>query len=399
MISKLKKRFIFISVLSVAIALILIIGSINIAAYASVMNSAEMRLDILLGENAPPSKPSGQGNPFSPETPFISRYFTVLVNEKGEAVNGNFRAFPSADEDSAFSMAENLFSRGKMRGIEGDFAYRVSLTEKGALYVFLDHSRELDTFYSFLTASVLVCIFAMILVFILIIVFSKTAIRPIAESYEKQKRFITDAGHELKTPLAVIKASNEVIELEYGESRWTGSINNQVARMTELTNKLVLLSRMSEEKGLEVSEFSLTETLRECVSYFEAVEFSRGKEIRVDAAENILYKGDEKAIAQLFTLLTDNALKYSPEGSIIDISIKKSAKNTEISFRNPAENIPQGNLDILFERFYRPDDSRNSSQGGHGIGLSVANAIVGAHKGRMTALSPDGKSFEVRIYL
>lgn len=388
--------------LSVAIALILIIGSINIVNFQNVLYSAEIRLDMLENGNGkiPTTGIFGNSrNPLSPEAPFDSRYFSVYMNLDGTVIYADTDNIAAIDKNSASSMAQRLWSKGKTGGITGNYAFRLLPLDNAAVYVFLDHSRELDTFYSFLTASVLICIFAFILVFVLIVIFSKAAIKPVAESYEKQKRFITDAGHELKTPLTVIRAANEVIELEYGESRWTSSINNQVTRLSELTNKLVILSRMSEDKGINYSKFSLSDTLRECISYFEAVEYSKDKEIRTDIEENIEYNGDEKAIAQLFTLLTDNAMKYSPEGSVVDISMKKTAKNIEIVFLNSAENVTQGNLDILFERFYRPDKARNSGQGGHGIGLSVAKAIVDAHKGKINAKSPDGKSFKITVFL
>ena len=234
---------------------------------------------------------------------------------------------------------------------------------------------------------------------ILVLIFSRPALNPVIESYEKQKRFITDAGHELKTPLTVISAAAEVIEIESGESQWTQSIRGQVIRLSELVNKLVMLSRMSEENGLVYSRFSLSETLTECISGFQAVGYAKDKEIQSDIQSGVEIQADEKAIAQLFSILTDNALKYSPEGSLVFISLKKTSSKTEIYFINPATDIPQGNNDILFERFYRHDKSRNSATGGHGIGLASAKAIVDAHKGKISIENPDGNTFMVKIVL
>lgn len=388
---------------SVALTLILIIGAINYANYTDVINSAKVRLDML--ENGGGRSPMidmfrmDRIPHLSPEAPFDSRYFSVVLDKNGNILSSDTNHIAAIGEDQAEEMALSLFNREKTEGIIDIYAYRVLEIDGNILYLFLDHSRELDTFYSFLSTSFFVSICAFVLVFILVALFSKTAIKPIAESYEKQKRFITDAGHELKTPLTVIRAANEVIELQYGENKWTESINNQATKLAELTNKLVILSRMSEDGGLNFSMFSLSDTLKECVSYFEAVEYSKEKEIKINAEEGIDFLGDEKAIAQLFTLLTDNALKYSPAGSTIFISLRKAGKDTEIIFFNPAENVQQGNNDILFERFYRPDNSRNSEKGGHGIGLAVAKAIVDAHKGKISAKSSDGKSFQITILL
>lgn len=402
MIKKLKRRFIFTSLCSVLFVLILIIGSINVVNYSQVIDSANMRLDMLQngGGRAPMIDIHGnKGIRLSPEAPFDIRFFSVYFDLEGNIIGTNTDNIAAIDDDTAKNMAKRLLDAGKTEGITKSYAYRVIPIENRFIYLFIDHSRELDTFFSFLTASILISIIAFTLVSVLIVVFSGKTIKPIAESYNKQKRFITDAGHELKTPLSVIKAANEVIEIEHGESKWTKSINNQVIRLTELTDKLVLLSRMSEDNGLNFTRFSLSETLNECISYFEAVEFSGDKEIHTDISENITFFGDEKAIAQLFTLLTDNALKYSPEGSIINVCLRKSPRETEIVFLNPAENIPQGNNNILFERFYRHDSSRNSEMGGHGIGLAAAKAIVDAHKGRISADNPDGKSFRITVTL
>lgn len=387
---------------SVAIVLGLIIGSVNIANYSNVKRSGEMRLDMLEngGGLAPMVELFGnKRNPLSPEAPFESRFFTVIVDNNGNILGTKTDHIAAIGKEEAAEIASELFRKGKTEGIKDRYAFR-ALTGDGVItYIFIDHSRELDTFYSFLYSSILISAAAFILVFIFVLIFSKIAIKPIAESYEKQKRFITDAGHELKTPLTVIRAANEVLEIENGENQWTKSIENQVKNLTELTNKLVILSRMSEEQGLHFSELCLSDMLSECIDGFEAVGFSEDKEIISSIESNIKFRGDEKAIAQLFSVLTDNALKYSPKGSIIDISLKKSGKYTEIIFLNPAENIPVGDNSVLFERFYRHDESRNSEKGGHGIGLAAAKAIVEAHKGKISAESPDGKSFIVKILL
>lgn len=400
MIRNLKKRFIITAMLSVISVLVLIIGSINIVNYINVLETAESRLDMLEtgGGRIPMIDLFGdRKNPLSPEAPFDSRYFSVLLDKNGVILAVDTTNIAAIGQENAIEMASELFSEGKTSGITDSYAYRLIIIENGALYIFLDHSREIDTFYSFLRASVLISLVSIILVFVLIVILSKPALNPVIESYEKQKRFITDAGHELKTPLTVISAANEVIELENGESQWTASIERQVTKLTELTNKLVILSRMSEEQGLNFSDFSLSDTLKECITCFEAVEYSKDKEIHTEIQDNIIFNGDEKAIAQLFSILTDNALKYSTEGSIINVSLHKTSKNIRLTFSNPAVDIPQGNNNILFERFYRHDSARTSGKGGHGIGLAAAKAIVDAHKGKISAESPDGNSFQITI--
>ena len=402
MIKKLKRRFIITAMLSVMSVLLLIIGSINTVSYLNILDSAQTRLDMIAsGTSRFPSTDffGGQINIPFPEAAFDTRYFSVCLDESGNVIHTDTTNISAINHDTAVKMASKLFTKGRQKGITDTYAYKVYEQHNHNTYVFLDQSREISTFVSFLAASLLFSLIALGLVFVLVLLFSKPVINPVIESYEKQKRFITDAGHELKTPLTVISAANEVIEIENGESQWTKSIERQVLRLTELTNKLVMLSRMSEENGLICSRFSLSEALSDCVMCFQAVEYAKDKEIQCNIQEGIEIQADEKAISQLFSILTDNALKYSPEGSVIFISLRRISSKTEILFINPATDIPMGNNDILLERFYRHDNSRNSQTGGHGIGLASAKAIVDAHKGKISVENPDGRSFVVKIIL
>ena len=182
-------------------------------------------------------------------------------------------------------------------------------------------------------------------------------------------------------------------EIENGETEWTRSIDKQIKRMNSLTEKLVMLSRMDEEGySPNRAEFSLSQAVSDTAHSFDAVAEQMGKKYRVSVEENLRFTGDENAIKQLVSLLTDNAMKYSDEGGYINVSLKKSGKYYELRTENSVTGIEKGNRDILFERFYRSDASRNSATGGHGIGLSVAKAITEAHKGKISAFSPDGKS-------
>jgi signal transduction histidine kinase len=224
--------------------------------------------------------------------------------------------------------------------------------------------------------------------------------RPIAESYEKQRRFITDASHEIKTPLAIIEANTEVIEMDNGESEWTDSIRNQVKRLTGLTEKLVFLSRMEEEDNpLTMVDFSLSDAVSETAQSFEAVAAAQQKTLTSEIEPRITYHGDEASLRQCVSLLLDNAMKYSTENGAIRLTLSRSGKNITLTLWNSAQGLTPGKQDILFERFYRPDSSRSRQTGGSGIGLSVAQAIVLAHKGKINARSDDGVSILFTITL
>lgn len=261
------------------------------------------------------------------------------------------------------------------------------------MYIFLDCEQELSTFHNFLIASIAISAGGFLLVFLLVLFFSKRAIRPVAESYSKQKRFITDASHEIKTPLTIIDANTEIIEMMGGENEWTQSIRNQIRRLTELTNKMVFLTRMDEEnQKFTMLDFSLSDVVHETVEPFQAVAKTKNFQLDIKVEPNISYHGDEGTIRQLVSLLVDNAVKYCSGQGEIRVELRNVGRNRILTVWNTVDGIEKGSHDELFDRFYRRDASRSQKTAGYGIGLSVALAIVQAHKGRITAKSEDGSS-------
>lgn len=374
----------------------------------------------------------------SPESQFDTRYFTVTINSKGDVENIDTSKIASVSSENAAQYAKKLWKSGKKgdgkNGFSESFKYMTVGEGGSTMYIFLSCQRELSTIRTYVLASVGISVFGLAVVFVMIYFFSGKILKPVSESYEKQKRFITDASHEIKTPLTIIDANTEVIEMMEGENEWTSSTRKQVARLTSLTEKLVFLSRMDEEATkLEMLEFSLSDAILDTAEPFKTVARTKGKKLTIDVTDKILYTGDEKTIRQLVSILLDNAMKYSgcsnasfeksninktnlnkttqtqndcvttinpaPE---IEISLKPSGRNRIITVWNTVDetaNIKKGRQDMLFERFYRTDTSHNSKTGGFGIGLSAAYAIVKAHKGKITAESKDGRSIKFTIVL
>lgn len=374
----------------------------------------------------------------SPESQFDTRYFTVTINSNGEVENIDTSKIASVSSENAAQYAKKLWKSGKKgdgkNGFSESFKYMTVGEGGSTMYIFLSCQRELSTIRTYVLASVGISVFGLGVVFVMIYFFSGKILKPVSESYEKQKRFITDASHEIKTPLTIIDANTEVIELIEGENEWTSSTRKQVERLTSLTEKLVFLSRMDEEATkLEMLEFSLSDAILDTAESFKTVARTKGKKLTIDVTDGILYTGDEKTIRQLVSILLDNAMKYSgcsnagfEKGNInktnlnkttqtqndcvttinqapeIEISLKPSGKNRIITVWNTVDdtaNIKKGRQDMLFERFYRTDTSHNSKTGGFGIGLSAAYAIVKAHKGKITAESKDGRSIKFTIVL
>ncbi len=404
MIKKLRQKFILISMFSLTFVIAIIIGIINIHNYSSIVKRADEKLELIINNNGifpreKDNKIMPPDNKMSPEAPFETRYFSVTFNNNGEVIKVNIDRIAAIDELSAESYATSLYNNSRTKGFFKNYRYQSKTRDTETLYVFIDCQHDLITFREFLYASLLFSLIGITTIFLLVFFSSKIILKPISESYEKQKHFITDASHELKTPLTVIDASADVLEMEVGENEWITSIKDQVTRLTKLTEDLLMLSRMNETNRVIFTDFSLSEVLEDSIKRFESVAISQGKTIETNIPNNISYNGEINMISQLFSILLDNALKYTNEKGLIKVSLSETEKNKKIVFYNTCENIEIGNHDYLLERFYRKDSSRNSNTGGHGIGLSIAKSIIDNHKGKINIKSDDGKSITITITL
>ena len=413
MIQKLRVKFIIASMLSLALVLLVILGGVNAMSYQKVVRDADRILD-LLSENrgvfpqqTPPDDRGGKPGPIpvlghgiSPETPFESRFFSVLLNEKGQVLQSDTGQIAAVDDQSAGEMAQAVWSSGSASGFQGDYRYIRAAEAEGTRFIFVDCGRSLSNFRTTLIASVLVALAGLLAVFLLLLILSKRIVRPVAESYEKQRRFITDAGHELKTPLTIIGADLDLVEPELEGNEWLQDIRCQVRRLTGLTQDLIFLSRMEEETPpIQPIEFPLSDLTEEMAQSFQGLAKAQGKRLTLSIPPMLSYTGDEKAIRQLLSILLDNALKYTPEEGEVEIALKKEGRMIRLSVSNTIDRpMEREMLDRLFDRFYRGDQSRSSQTGGYGLGLSIAKGIVLAHRGKIRAES-SGASLSVIVSL
>lgn len=421
---RLRRKFILVAMGAVTVVLTLIIAGINIVNYSHVCKMADARLDYILAgkdgidwgdeSKAEPANGKDAGDSqagvrirhfegMTAESPFDTRYFTVTI-DAGQVADVNTARIAAVGAKRAASIAARLHAKGWTSGFSGNYRYTTDVQDDEITYVFVDCSRELASFHSFLSASVAISCIGWLAVLAIVTVASGAVIRPMVESYSKQKRFITDASHEIKTPLAVIDAANEVQEIESGESEWTQSIHEQVARLTALTERLVFLARMDEgSAGFTMASIDLSEAVDKAAAPFESVAVSRGKRLSTSIASGVRAHADAAAVAQVVELLLDNATRYASEDSVIELSLRAVSRgagkgSAELVVSNAVDELPEGDLDRLFDRFYRADVSRSSKTGGSGVGLSVVRAIAEAHGGSATVSGHDNQiTFAVRL--
>lgn len=405
MIRKLRMKFIAISMVSTMTVLFLIIGAINLLNYRQMSTNADSILNILiendgrLPDDIYQSQRKKHTN-ISPETSFESRYFTVYIKNGTDSYDVDTDKIAAVGQEKAIAFARKINKEQETQGFISKYRYVREETSDGVHIYFLDCTKSMTSFQTFLITSIFVSIFGVTAVFILVLLLSKKAIEPVAESYEKQKRFITDAGHEIKTPLTIIDADTTILEMEYGENEWLSDINIQTKRLTGLTNDLIYLSKMEEENTkAAMIEFPFSDVTEETAQSFQNLAKVQNKHFIMDIQPMVTLKGDEKAIRQLISILLDNAVKYCGENGQIKVSVWKKGKNTVLSVYNTTKEMKKENLSHLFDRFYRVDESRNSQTGGYGIGLSIAKAVVTAHKGKIQASSEDGRSLLITVTL
>ena len=444
MFKRLRRRFIALTMASLLAVLLVILGGVNLVNYRNVLRQSDTVLDVLEendgtfpGHQAMPDMQPGQPMPFpeedddlspddleldddeddddvplhrkgvqlSVEAPYESRYFSIRLDDAGSVTYVDTGRIAAVDMESAVAYAEQAMETGKERGFVDNYRFVVTEASDGdTLVIFLDCGRSLDTFRTFLIASAAMAAAGCLGVLLLVVLFSGRIVRPVAESYEKQKRFITDAGHEIKTPLAIIDADADVLELdlEDEDNEWLQDIRRQTRRLTELTNDLVYLSRMEEQQHdtAAMVDFPLSDVVSETAQGFQSRALQKEQVFTQSIQPMLTLHGDEKAIRQLTSILLDNAVKYTPEGGKIDLKLEQQGRNVVLTVYNDAASpVPRESMDKLFDRFYRTDPSRSSVTGGHGIGLSIARAVVQAHKGRITASTTDEKSLKITAIL
>ena len=407
MLKKLRWRFITISMIAFSTVIIVLLLVINIFTYQNTTKQLDKTMQSLINTETTerPSAPSGGfpfpdfRNDFSPEFQYMLRFFSVYTDAQNEIEKINQDYIASVSENEVTNYVESVLAAGKTNGYYNSYRYTVITTTNGKMILFLNAERELQFLKSLFLSTVGIAVCCLFAVFIIIVFLSKKAIAPYLRNLETQKKFITNAGHELKTPLTSISTSADVLAMEYENDEWIQNIQQQSMKMSKLIAQLISLSRLDEEQPFpEMVRFSLTDAIWEISEPFATMAEAKGKEYVQHIEDDIFLTGDKNAIQQMVSILLDNALKYSDENGKIRLDLYKRNKKIKIQVYNTCDLDSIPDLERIFDRFYRADQSRTSKDS-YGIGLSIAQSIAQNHGGCIKADCTNNSSitFTVKI--
>ena len=394
MLKKMRWRFIGAAMAAFTAVVLTLLCFVNLWNYHSVTAQQDEALTRLMEveDQQMPFSP-GRGAPpfddwshFSPEVQYSLRFFSVHYDTDGTVLRVNQDYIASISESDAEAYADAVLESGKAHGYESGYRYLVSTAEDETVVLFLNSERELQTMRSLLWITLAIAAVCLVVVFGLVVLFSRRAITPYLKNMEAQKQFITNASHELKTPLTAISTSADVLAMEHEGDEWVHNIQVQSGRLSKLITSLVALSRLDEENPFPVRmEFSLSDAMWEISEPFVSLAQAKGRTYTQDIADGLTVTGDRTAIQQMVSILLDNALKYSPDGGSISLTARRSGKRAEIAVSNTVDMSQAIDTSRLFDRFYRADESHSGAVSGTGIGLSIVKATAEAHGGTISA--------------
>lgn len=403
MIKQLQKKFVLSSMLAITILLVTVIGGINVFNAASSDKQTDKLLSTLAEvENSaltlmlPEVRSSWDifSAVVTQDDTLGAIYFVVREDVFGKLRTVDTSHISSVSTEEAVQYINQVSKNENGTGNLGRFKYMIMPTvgNLGKTYIFLDVTKQISNVWQVAFLSVGVGVLCWITMFLLTILLSKKAIKPIAANMERQKQFVTDAGHEIKTPLAIIMANTDAMELHYGENKYSKNIKNQVFRLKDLTQDLLALAKMEEDPEKKIIEkFCISVLVEDSISQFEQGMFVKGIKLQKSIQPEVSIVSDKEKVQRLVSILMDNATKYASEKGSIEIYLSIVNKQVQLVIANTAENLEKLEPQKMFDRFYRGDDARTQKSGGYGIGLSAAKAIVEALKGSISVQIKDMK--------
>lgn len=399
MIKKLQKKFISITAIALFIMIFLVMAAINCVFFLQTDRQLDIRLDMLFREqnsirlqgNTPPpgeKEPEQLFPRFEDKLRIRSDGCVVYLDTSGNITEIRQDGAGNYSEEELESIVSELTAESDSDGWYQYYKFRMvsqtdSKNQSVTVIGLINASSSLYSVFTMLLISLCIGLISFLSILLIIVLASKHAVKPIAESYAKQKQFVTDAGHELKTPLTVISANNELARMIYGDSEWFDSIDRQVNKLNHLVRSLITLAKMDEEQKPVFTPFHFSDAVFDTAKSFESLLHSQGKLLTLDIAENITYYGDESKLRQMVSILMDNAVKYCDEKGKVAVKLTGD-RQIRLQVINDYADTENFEADKVFERFFRADKAR-TSDGSYGLGLSIAKSIVELHKGTIRA--------------
>ena len=415
MLNKLKARFILLAIISMAVTLIAAFSAVNITLRYRLSARTDDIIDLLHTNGGFPMFNFNDAQPdndlfsfgkdlkreFHDETPYQTRYYIAYLDDSQTIINGDFGHIALANIDMILNQVSEINEAKKSRGYIDNYRYGKFQTDDGLMIIGVDCKTDLTTLNTLLTITFVTILSCIIIVLLILLILSKRVLKPFEEIREKQRRFITDAGHELKTPIAIIQSNTEVMEMIDGENKWLGNIKQQTVRMNNLVKGLIELSKMDEQVLCEKDKqrIIISEIVYNSVESFKVLAESKGIEITSNIAPNIAVMGDLEDIVRLVGILLDNAVKYTDDRKELSVQLLSKSKKAILKVSNTCKGLDKESVGKFFDRFYRSDSSRNSNTGGYGIGLSMAQAIVQNHKGKIGVQYTDDEKIVFTVEL
>lgn len=392
MIRSLRWKFIWLAMLSLLGTMTVLCVSIGVGNHWITTRRVDRAISLLHqngGTFLPPGAafdPSDFEFQVTPETAFETRYFIVELTEQREVKAVDLEHIAAFDRHSVTETISKVIQAGGSRGYVDYYRFGLFPSEDGgSTMIVMDCFLMLQAADNMLRITVIIFCVCALIVFLLLLFFSGRAIRPFAENLERQRQFVTDASHELKTPLSILSADLDLLSDACGESRWLGSARTQIARLDKLIRNLVELARTEETIREGASEvFSLSDIALASAEALAPLAEAEGNTLAAEVTAGVELRGVQDDLFRLFSILLDNAVKYCDAGGTIRLSVSQRGRTVRLSVSNPCAGLNPARLPRYFDRFYRADSSRSRTTGGYGIGLSTARAIVVRHRGRLT---------------
>lgn len=391
MVKKLKLRFILIAALAMAITLGVAFAVVNLTLRNEVTERTDYIIDLIYknGGEFPSYEKYYYG--LHSQTAYETRYYVAVINKQNVVIGLNSEHIYFPDSTELTDQLTDIIRLKKERGYIDDYRFGVFKSDYGKMVVVVDCKTDRMTNDMLLKITVYTVTICIVLVIIILAFFSGVIVKPFVKNREKQKQFITDAGHELKTPIAIISANTEVLEMTEGENEWLTNIKSQTVRLNSLVRNMIDLSKMDEQGEKAVKEsVNLSDIVNESISSFSVICESESISVKSFVEPDIEVLAQSENMIRLVGILIDNAIKYVDERKEIVVSLTHKGKKVLYKVTNTCKGVEKTKLSHFFDRFYRADKSRNSKKGGYGIGLSMAKAICEREKFKIYAdYTPD----------